>query len=730
MVVSRIRLPLLLLLGVLAGTGCRGEEGQPLDARTSLGSLDPGYVGNEACFACHGEIVESYAETNHGASLTAFRSDEAPERLPAEGESPPASSGLDDWVHSPVDGLWYRAELQAGRLVQREVLPGAASTPVHDLAVEADRVIGSGNQTRSYLMVREGRVTQMPLTWYVAQEEWDMSPGYAEGNDRFGRPINLQCLSCHGDLPVLEPHTQNVYRQVPEAISCERCHGPAGQHVERRAAGDAPPEGEGDPWIVDPTDLERARELSVCAQCHLAGIIRYPDGQDPTIFRPGMELAENRAVFVPELQLTDPDWMGIDSHPIRLARSACYQASEMTCSTCHRPHTSGAALEEGHYRNRCVACHGGEQQSDRPEPASSVSGEDPRICSRPGVASPAEAMSGDCVACHMSAGGTSDVPHVRFTDHWIRRRPGPPLRPEAGRPAIESPTTLPLVEVSSLGDRISPELLRHRSEGLQASLRADAVFHFYETMHRHPGYLPEVVSAGRAAEESGGPGAPTGEGRLALARALLQLDSVAAAETVLSEAIDVRPDDPWGYVLLGALLQERRNRADEAIRLLRHALELQPQLTEARVELAEALHAAGERDAAMAELERVVGDEPLNQPRSWFNLGILRAEADDLAGAEEAFREAARTDPIGGADARVQLGSLLMARGDLVGAEAHFREAVAVDDSLASAHGSLALVHLERGEIEEARARLERVLELDPDNGPARNLLEQIGSGT
>lgn len=132
----------------------------------------------------------------------------------------------------------------------------------------------------------------------------------------------------------------------------------------------------------------------------------------------------------------------------------------------------------------------------------------------------------------------------------------------------------------------------------------------------------------------------------------------------------------------------------------------------------------------MAELERIVGDEPLNQPRSWFNLGILRTEADDLDGAEVAFREAARMDPIGGADARVQLGSLLMARGDLAGAERVFQEAVTVDDSHASAHGSLALVHLERGEIEEARARLERVLELDPDNGPARTLLEQIGSGS
>jgi tetratricopeptide (TPR) repeat protein len=734
-------LPGLLIL-VLCACGEEGPGGAdaaapPLppsitagQADRLLGARDPGYVGDAACTPCHGDVVERYSATNHGRSLTAFDPAQAPERFVGSPEAEPAAAGV--WVDSPTDGLRYRAELRDGGLVHREVLVDPAGAVVHDLEVPADQVIGSGNQTRSYLTIRNGRVSQMPLTWYAQDARWDLSPGYHEANDRFSRPIILQCLACHGDLPRLEPHTQNVFQELPRAISCERCHGPGAEHVERRSAGQVPPlpdpdgvagggtagEDAVDPWTVNPAHLDRARQMSVCLQCHLAGVITYPGGEDPTTFRPGMELSENRAVFVPSLQLEDPDWVGIDSHPIRLARSACFQASEMTCLTCHLAHTPGEEVPPSFYRDRCVACHAGE-----PEPPPGAGD----LCSRPGVTSPQDARSGDCVSCHLSAGGTSDVPHVRFTDHWIQRVPRPPLPPEAGRPAIDSPRPLSLVEVASLGVLARPDLLVHRSTALEASLRAEALFHFYETMHRHPGYLPTVVTAGRRAE-SQDPHGPdfTAEGRLALARALLELDSVAAAEGVLRGALEVHPDDPWGHFLLGALLDERRGRPADALPHLDHALVLQPLLAEARAKRADVLVALGRFDEARQELERVVEEEPLHRPRSWFNLGLLRLEAGDARGAVAAFQWAADTDPRN-AEPPIQLGTLHLGEGDPVGAEAAFRRAVVADAEHPGAHGSLALALLEQGRTDEARTHLQRVLELDPGNQPARDLLGRIG---
>ncbi len=727
----------LLGLGACVEGGGGSPEAAPLppsavagQTTRLLGSHDPGYVGDAACVPCHGDVVERYGATNHGRSLLPFDPAQAPERL-VGGEAGGAPA-VGAWVESPADGLRYRAELRGAGLVHREVLEGPAGEVVHDLVVPVDQVIGSGNQTRSYLAIRNGRVSQMPLTWYAHDARWDLSPGYHEANDRFSRPIILQCLACHGDLPRLEPHTQNVFRDLPQAISCERCHGPGAEHVERRAAGEVPgpPEpdaapggdvagGAGvDPWIVNPAHLDRSRQMSVCLQCHLAGVIAYPGGEDPTTFRPGMELSENRAVFVPSLQLEDPDWVGIDSHPIRLARSGCFQASEMTCLTCHLAHTPGDEVPASFYRDRCVACHAGE-----PEPPPGAGD----LCSRAGVASPEEARSGDCVSCHLTAGGTSDVPHVRFTDHWIQRVPRPPLPPEAGRPAIDSPRPLSLVEVASMGVLARPELLVHRSAALQASLRTEALFHFYETMHRHPGYLPSVVTAGRRAESDGGrPSDFTGEARLALARALLELDSVAAAEVVLREAVELYPDDPWGHFLLGALLDERRGRPADALPHLDRALSLQSLMADVRAKRADVLVALGRREEARQELERVLEEEPLHRPRSWFNLGLLRQEAGDASGAATAFRWAADTDPRN-AEPPIQLGSLHLAGGDARAAEAAFRRAVVADPEHPGAHGSLALALLEQGRTEEAREHLQRVLELDPGNPPARELLERLG---
>lgn len=698
------------------------------DLRRSAGARDEGFVGDASCATCHAEAAERYRGTAHGRSLAVLAPDAATGQGLRGGGDATRWDRASDWVASPVDGLRYRIETNdAAQHVQIQQLVDRRGSVLHEVGRTAIQVIGSGNQTRSFLMVDQGRITQMPLTWYAQTAHWDMSPGYTEANDRFSRPIIGQCLACHADRPQKVEHTQNVFEAVPGAISCERCHGPGRAHVARWSAGGASAgeNGEavgsalGDPTIVNPARLSAAQQQAVCAQCHLAGVIVYPDGEDPLTFRPGMQLWENRSVFVPALQLQDPDWVGIDSHPIRLARSACFDSGEMTCSSCHLPHSPADAVPEGHYRESCLRCHGG------PEQSGDASSEGAMLCSRSQAQTPDEARSGDCVSCHMSAGGTSDVPHVRFTDHWIQRTPGAPLAPEAGRAVIDEPDPLAFVEVDASG-RMAPA--GRRSAQLDAALRADALFHFHETMHRRPGYLPRVIAAGRAGQ-SGAAGSPvvaSAGGQLALARALLELDSVAAAEAVLAAAIRARPDDPWAELLLGSLLDERRGRPADALAHFDRALALQPMLVEARIERAEVLHALGRRADAVRDLERVVADEPLHRARAWYNLGVLRLESGDSLGARAAFTGAADADPLD-ADAAIQLGSLDLAWGDAAQAERAFRRAIMGDPRSAAAHGSLALALGAQGRFDEARDELRTVLQLEPGNAAARQLLQQLG---
>lgn len=650
-----------------------------------------GYVGSQRCTPCHAAVASSYEGTPKARALGPFHVERAPEVFTTEG-----------WVHQPADDLRYQARLSGNALVQHEVRLNEAGQEIYQRSHPASLVIGSGQATRSYLMVENGTVTQMPLTWYSQSRRWDMSPGYHEANDRFGRRIGGECLYCHTDPVTAEPFTQNVFREIPDqGIGCERCHGPGEEHVRAREAGVALPSP--DPTVVNPSLLPREEAMSACQQCHLAGVTVVNPGQELRDFLPGQRLAENRRVFVPKLQFADPNWVGIDSHPLRLARSACFAGSEMTCMSCHAPHTSPQALEPGHYDARCLNCH----------LEMSPSG---AICGRDGAPDHG-ASDGGCVGCHMSQGGTSDVPHVRFTDHWIRRVLPPPLDPSQGRPAFDDPTPLELVEATALG-------LRASTPPPAASLAA-AYLHFWETMHRVPAYITRVVTEGERARSQG---LLHADGRMALARARLERGEVAEAQALLVEAAtQASPGDPWPHLLLGSLLLERRDAPGEALPFLRNAVSQQPRFMEARIKLAEALVDLGRNGEAESHLAAVVEAEPNQQPRAWFNLAVLRGMDGDEDAARAAFQKAGELDP-DLVEAHLQYGGLELNRGSLEAADAAFQRALAADPELPAVHGSLALLALARNQETQARGHLARLLELDPGNPQALELLQSLDS--
>lgn len=706
----------LVALPLLAGAAACGEVPDPGPdriARAEASSPRPlegaSVVGDSACAACHADVARTFRQTNKHRSLSRFRAATAPERF-EDGQA----------VQHEATNLHYEAFLRGDTLYQRESRVDSAGRVVHERVHAADYVIGSGNQTRSYLMDVGGHLTEMPLTWYAEQRRWDMSPGYEEANDRFDRKINVVCMTCHNAVPEHSAFTQNHYREVPGGIGCERCHGPGSLHVAAREGDTEPEAGVVDTTIVNPARLDRGPQLAVCQQCHLAGIMVFPEGEGPGTFRPGEPLARNRTVFVPRQQLTDPDWVGIDSHPLRLARSACYRESEMTCTTCHDPHQPAELLPEEHYRQACLGCHGSEEADRVP-----ASGSHAGLCSRPDAATPEEAGSGECVACHMRRGGTSDVPHVTFTDHWIRKDPGPPRDPSLGRPAFEGPDPIDLVALQETGRSSHDLSARVSRTPLHALQEAAAYWDFYETMHRHPTYPSRVVRRARNGLEGGR--VDHFEARVALGRALAEMDSLEAAERVLRETAAAHPDEAWGHFWLGAVLEER-GRAAEAVGPLEEAVRIQPRFLEARVKLAEVLYRSGRRPEARDHLETVVREDSLRHPRAWFNLGVIRLESGEPEPALQAFGRASDLEP-DFVDAHVQAGTLLLGAGRLDGAETAFRKALVAAPESVTALGSMAVLHLQQGDTTRARGLLERVLEVEPGNPQARGLLDRIGTG-
>jgi len=217
-----------------------------------------------------------------------------------------------------------------------------------------DIVTGSGTKGQTYLYWKGNALFQLPVSYWTTDiGAWVNSPGFSDGIAEFQRPIFPRCLECHATnfASASSEGTDNHYlRQgFVLGISCERCHGPGRAHVaaeqEKRPAVSA---GEKS-TIVNPASLPRDLLMEVCAQCH--GGLGEPIAPAFT-YIPGQPL--DRYV-----KFTEPNEDArVDVHGNQVAltqRSRCYQASQMTCITCHDVHAP--EREAAAYSEKCLQCH-------------------------------------------------------------------------------------------------------------------------------------------------------------------------------------------------------------------------------------------------------------------------------------------------------------------------------------------------------------------------------------
>ena len=109
-------------------------------------------------------------------------------------------------VHDAT-GFSYSVEDEGGRLYQTEFLPAPDGKRLHELKRRMDYVTGSGNVARTYFTEENGRLFQLPLTWY-SEHGWDFSPGYRVSNARFDRVMPDRCIACHSSYPEALPFAE------------------------------------------------------------------------------------------------------------------------------------------------------------------------------------------------------------------------------------------------------------------------------------------------------------------------------------------------------------------------------------------------------------------------------------------------------------------------------------------------------------------------------------------
>jgi len=310
------------------------QSGRPADPRGAA------YAGSEACRHCHAGISGNYLHTHHFQTSSVV----------AGNPIPSAKDSAADRVYF-ADSSYVRVEENTGAFFQSYYRAGQKTR-----SESFDIAFGSGEKAQTYGYWKNDQLLELPLTWYASQKTWANSPGFSIRRARYERVITSRCFECHasyiskemvqsGPLAVTEHLDKS---SIVFGIDCERCHGPAAQHVRYQTEN---PDQKTAKYIVPIRSLTRQRQLDICAACH-SGNDLSPQ-RSLFAFAPGDTLSH---FYYPEFtgEAPDPD---VHGKQLQLLQSSlCFQKSDMTCNTCHNTHrTENDNLAV--VVSKCMDCH-------------------------------------------------------------------------------------------------------------------------------------------------------------------------------------------------------------------------------------------------------------------------------------------------------------------------------------------------------------------------------------
>ena len=216
---------LIVLVGiVLWFITCTSQNGSENDVR------GPAYAGSAACIKCHKDITDDYAHNGHfkTSSKTDF---EAIKKI---------ITASNDTVHFPgnqfvllqaADDKVSQCYFLNGNLYEKQNM---------------DITFGSGEKAMTFGYWKDDKLFQLPLTYLSELKRWTNSPGFTENYPSFSRLIVGRCMECHSSYASVQTQVvqrvgqqseEKIYAQtIVYGIDCERCHGPAAQHVAFQTA--------------------------------------------------------------------------------------------------------------------------------------------------------------------------------------------------------------------------------------------------------------------------------------------------------------------------------------------------------------------------------------------------------------------------------------------------------------------------------------------------------------
>ncbi len=217
--------------------------------------------------------------------------------------------------------------------------------------------------------------------------------------------------------------------------------------------------------------------------------------------------------------------------------------------------------------------------------------------------------------------------------------------------------------------------------------------------------------------------------KLELAKVLYKLERYKEAETQALKAAELAPGKPGPNRVLANIYykDDQYDKADAAINRERQIAPNDPAVLVLVAQLAEEM---GHADEAIGAYQSLVGMNPQNV-QAWLALGNLYAQKKQPDKSEEAYRKVTELDPSNAPQTFYNIGAVIMNKpspttADTRKAAEAFRKAVALKPDYGAAYKQLGYASLNLGELKEARAALEKYLELEPKSPDAAQLRDLL----
>lgn len=715
---------------------------QNCSSGAEITNLKEQYIGAQQCKSCHEEAYKAWLGSHHDLAMQ-----EASEEtvLGDFNDASFTSNGVTSRFFKKDGRFFVNTEGGDGAYRDFEVLYTFGVTPLQQYLVAFP-----GGRLQCLLTAWDSRDTK----WFSLMPAERLAPDDWLHWSKGSMTWNTMCADCHStylEKNFDEPtNTYNTRWEIID-VSCEACHGPGRQHMVY-ANSSAYERGEkvDGSYMYLTAGLTNKEQVEQCARCHSRR------GQISEVFDHSGVLMDHYVPSTLSPGLYHPDGQILDEVYVygSFLQSKMYR-NQVRCTDCHNAHSlelkavgnelCGKCHEKEKYDTpahhfhtqgtegaSCINCHmpgkyymGNDFRRDHsfrvPRPDLSVQYGTPNSCtgchsdkSPEWAAEAVRRWYGPERAPHFSdiltaarsgaasaipglvemVGDTSQPEIVQATAVEIM---GNVPTPETNRKVIEAlQNDNPLIRysaVNAMGRFSVEDRLRHLAPLLRDSVRAVRTQAAYQLADINESLFP-------------------GEEKTAFQQAKQEFEGV----------LNVQADFPSGQLMRGQYYHKMGN-LEQAARAYREAIRQDPYLPQPYANLANLYYAQGNAQEAQRQFEQVIRLDS-NAIEAHYSLGLLLAELQNLAAAEPHLGKAAQLS--GNPRYFYNWGLSLQNLKRPAAAEKAFREGLGIEPDSEALLYALAVLYIQQEEKGKARPIVNRLLQINPQNGDYRNLLGAI----